>query len=317
MALTLANLNDASMTAFELGIVENIRRTSYLFDAMTFDPAAVATGGGSLVYGYTRELTMSGAAFRDVNDEYTASNGTNEPVTVAIKRFGGTYPVDRAARDSNGLYDIIADQANKKLKAAINLFHSAFVNGTDADAKSFDGIEQMIDAGQVISGTSVNLTTASLFEENKHLLFAKIDEALQKVPGANLILVNDRGSLIFGEAGRRIGYITAAESAMGIKYNTYNGVPIVSIGKDAAGAEIIRVNDGGATPVSLIDVYVLRLGTDGIMCATRATRPVVENILPNFDMLTTSVCNGLIEIVATPIFKTDDCVAKVEGILTA
>ena len=79
MAVTLAQAKLNVQDALQLGVIDEFRKSSFLFDNLTFDDCVSPTGGGStLTYAYTRLVTQPTAAFRAVNSEYTASEVTKQ-----------------------------------------------------------------------------------------------------------------------------------------------------------------------------------------------------------------------------------------------
>ena len=76
MAVTLAEAKKNVQDALQLGIIDEYRKSNFLWDALTFDDVVSPTGGGAtLTYAYTRLLTQPTATFREINHEYTLYYG--------------------------------------------------------------------------------------------------------------------------------------------------------------------------------------------------------------------------------------------------
>ena len=55
MAVTLAEAKKNVQDALQLGIIDEYRKSNFLWDALTFDDVVSPTGGGAtLTYAYTR-----------------------------------------------------------------------------------------------------------------------------------------------------------------------------------------------------------------------------------------------------------------------
>jgi hypothetical protein len=77
MAVTLAQAQLDMQDSIQGGVIENVRRSSWLLDNLTFDDVVQPAGRGStFTYGYTRLVTEATAGFRAVNNEYTPSEAT-------------------------------------------------------------------------------------------------------------------------------------------------------------------------------------------------------------------------------------------------
>ena len=72
MPVTLAQAKVGMADHIDQTVIDEFRRGSLLLDRLTFDNSvSPGTGGSTLTYGYTRLKTPAGAAFRELNAEYT------------------------------------------------------------------------------------------------------------------------------------------------------------------------------------------------------------------------------------------------------
>ncbi|WP_347152474.1 major capsid protein [Peptostreptococcus anaerobius] len=122
----------------QLGVIDEFRKSTWLFDNLIFDDVVSATGGGAtLTYAYTRLKTQPTAGFRNVNEEYATSEVEKQRFTADLKIFGGGFKVDRVIANMGGIADEVALQMAQKIKAAGALFNDTVINGDSAvDSKS-------------------------------------------------------------------------------------------------------------------------------------------------------------------------------------
>ena len=78
------------------GIIQQFAERSDLLRAIPFMDIA----GNS--YAYSREGALSTAAFRGVNEDYTASTGVVDPAVEALRIVGGDLDVDNFILDTGG-----------------------------------------------------------------------------------------------------------------------------------------------------------------------------------------------------------------------
>ena len=161
MAVTLAQAKVGMADHIDQMVIDEFRRGSLLMDKLTFDNSvSPGTGGSTLVYGYTLLKTPSTADFREINAEYTGKEADRETKSVQLKIFGGKFSVDRViARTSNGQIDEVNFQLQEKIKATINTFHNAVING-DKSVKGFDGLDVQKVGGEVARRTLDGLNAA-------------------------------------------------------------------------------------------------------------------------------------------------------------
>lgn len=83
MALTLAEAKTTMVDPIDQTVIDEFRRSSLLLDSLTFDDAvAPATGGSTMVYGYTRLETPNTATTRAINTEWR----TQPKASALLKR---------------------------------------------------------------------------------------------------------------------------------------------------------------------------------------------------------------------------------------
>jgi hypothetical protein len=312
MAISLSEAQKQSQDRILAGVIDDFRKSSYLMDTMIFDDAVAPTGGGTLVYGYTYTLTEASAAVRAINADYAGGNAAIERKSVVCVPMGNWFPIDRVVAASNGLVDRVQFEISQIVKATSACFSDLVVNGDVST--DFDGIDASCATGSVITGTAIDLSTSANISTNANAAVDALNEALGLVPGANAILTSRKGLLKLRSVAQRAGYFTAREDAFGTQVATFAGIPIIDMGaKSGSSTPIVREDDGGATPTSLTDFYVVRLGLDGVHGVTLSGVPMFRVILPDFGAAT-SVVKGAVEMVGAVCVKRADAIAKLEGV---
>lgn len=145
MPVTLAQAALNTQDALDANIIDEFRKQSVLLDRMQFHEAVNPMGGGStLTYGYHRQITQRGAAFRAVNSEYTPAVATKQRYTVDLSPLGGSFEIDRVlAQVARGAE--VTFQLQQLVKATRTKFQDEVVNGdTAVDANGFDGLDKAL-----------------------------------------------------------------------------------------------------------------------------------------------------------------------------
>lgn len=313
MPVTLAQAKLNVQNDIDLSIIDEFRKSSWLFDNITFDDAVNPAGGGAtLTYGYTRLITQPTAAFRAINAEYTPQEVTKAQYTVDLKPFGGSFQIDRvlnavaAARET-------ATQMAQKVKAAKALFNDAFINGDVAvDANSFDGLDK------ALTGSSTELTTGfstawgTIDEAASFAIMEALDLLTAELDGPpDVIMANKKALAKIRSAARRAGYLTRSEDAFGRTVDGYNGIIFIDPGtKAGSNTDVIPVDGLGLT-----DVYAFRLGLDGVHAVSLAGQAPVRTWLPDF-ATAGAVKTGEVEMVAAMALKATKAAAVLRAVDT-
>ncbi|WCG33981.1 major capsid protein [Enterococcus dispar] len=292
--------------------IDEFRRSSFLLDQMIFDDAvSPGTGGSTLVYGYSQLKTPSTAAFRKINQEYTANEADRQDKSVKLKIFGGSYEVDRVIQNTSGQLNESAFQMEQKIKGAANLFHYTAINGDSAvDADSFDGLDKMLTGSSTELGTD-KVTDLTDVTNTKFKILESIDDFLSELDGKPTMLMGN-GKLInmLQSLARQAGFYSRVEDAFGRKVGAYDGIPMVDLGyfyngtthkTDPVVANATRTI-GEAEVTGLTDLYAVSLGLDGFHGVTPLGSAGITAYMPNF---TTpgAVKKGEVEMVAGVALK--------------
>jgi hypothetical protein len=311
MPVTLAQASLATQDDIQAGVIDEIRESSYLLDALTFDDAVTpGTIEPTLTYGYTRVKTPATAAFRAVNTEYVPGEAEVSRHTVDCKIFGGAYEVDRVLAGIGGLIDNVQFQQSQKIKAARGLFHDAVINGDTAlIPDAFDGLDKALAGSSTEFGVGdfIDLSTSAAIDAAYKTVCDQLDLFLSLLDETPTLLgMNNWLKNRLAACARRAGYLTASEDAFGRQVDTYRGIPLIDLGNKPGLATpvvpiVARDPDGAGGPIpvtaGITDLYAMRLGLDGLHGVTIANGEFVHSILPDFSTAG-AVKKGEVEIVA-------------------
>jgi hypothetical protein len=215
MALTLAEAAKLSNDVLLSGVVETIVKDSPVLQRLPF----VEIVGNGLTY--NREATAPSAGFFDVGDTWTESTPTFTQQTATLKIMGGDADIDNflIATRSN-IQDLETAVVELKAKAVHQLFEQTFVTGdVGVNPKSFDGLDKLCDAGQVVSsganGAALNLD--------------KLDELVDAVKGGkpDILLMSRRSRRSLNKLARTSGtFLESDRDEFGQMLQFYDGIPI-------------------------------------------------------------------------------------------
>jgi hypothetical protein len=291
MPVTLAQVQLNSQDDIQPGVIDEIRRSSYLLDQTPFDASVhPGGGGGSLTYGYQRVSTYGTATTRAYNAEYVAQEAQKARFTVDLKPFGGAFQIDRVLQRSAGLVDEMAFQVSQKIKALTAEWHRLFINGDEGTtATEFDGLDVALAGTDTeISATAVQDWTAVANQDTANSRLETLDEMINSLHmRPTCILTNTKGMTRMQNLARRAEYRTEAEDAFGRRAMAYDGIMIVDLGDGPDGNPIIPIETRTVATVEttgLTDIYAVHLGMDGVHGVTLAdTADMVRAYLDEFD----------------------------------
>ncbi len=304
MSVTLAQVSLNSTDALQKGVIDEFRKSSFLLDNIPFEPAVSPQGGGStMTYSYLRVKTEAGAAFREFNKEYTASEAVKEKISADLKIFGGSYEVDRVIADLGGAVNEVDFQSRQKIKSTAALFNDTFINGdSGTNSNAFDGLEKALaNSSTEIKNedAAIDLSTAEAVDTNYMYFLDMLDEFLSLLDappsfiGGNTKLVSKLRACI-----RRASMYTSTRNELGQLIEQYGNIPIVDFGaKSGSNEDIVKTAEDGST-----SLYAGRFGTDGLHAVSLAGANPVKIILPDFKTAG-AVKKGEIEMVAAIALK--------------
>lgn len=263
--LTLTEASKLIQNPLQRGVVEIFPRTSAVLERLPFMDVA------GNAYAWSQEQTLPGIGFRGYNDTYTESTGVINPMTEALRIFGGISKVDRAQVKTQGnINDIRATHDAMKAKAAALEFTRIFFKGdAEADTLAFDGLEKRLTGSQVLAaGTAAGGAALTL---------DMLDQLMDAVQGGPDVLFMNK------TMRRKVNALMRASNqatepiadAFGRPIYAYAGVPIGVIEQDKGGNEILAFDekDAQATPAAAActSIYAMRFGAQEWVSGLQAT----------------------------------------------
>ena len=327
MPITLEEAKVGMADHVDQNVIDTFQRSSLLLDKLTFDNAiSPGTGGSTLTYGYTQLKTPATAGVRSINAEYSANEAKRVEKTANAVIMGGSFQVDRVLQNTSGAVDELAFQLEQKIKAVANEFHYLVINGKSAGTAvagkpddTFDGLAKMLAGTSNEIGSEVDVSTADLMTKNAQAFLDEVDYLLSQVDGPNMLMMNGKMLTKFRGIARRAGYYERTKDDAGRYIETYNGVPIVDLGKYYNGtASVDAVADTAATASALgkSDIYAVSLGLDGFHGISPTGTGVVQSYMPDMSQ-PGAVKTGEVELVAGVVLKNTLKAGVLKGIGTA
>lgn len=306
MAVTLEQAKLNVQDALQMGVIDEFRKSSYLFDNLTFDDAVSPTGGGNtLTYGYTRVTTQPTAAFRAINSEYTAQEAQKQRITVDLKAFGGAFQIDRIIASMGGIQNEVTFQTEQKAKAAKALFNDAFINGDSAvDSNAFDGLEKALTGSSTeynggASASVIDLSTSGAVSTNYMYFLDMLDEFLSELNGeAGFIGGNSKLCAKIRACARRSSMYQTTQDSFGRQIEKYGNAVILDFGTKAGSNDDVVATEADGTT----SLFAGRLGLDAIHAVSIAGQSPVKIYLPDFKR-SGAVKTGEVEMVAAIALK--------------
>lgn len=299
MPTSLAEGKLNAQTDLDVAVIDEFRKESVILDTLIFDDAVNPAGGGAtLLYGYRRQITQGGAAFRAINSEYTPGEVTTQHKSTELKPLGGSFQVDRVvAKVGPNASNAVSLNLREKIKATRTKFQDEVINGdTAVDANGFDGLDKALtgsatefNAGAVADWTDFDTDQAAKFQA-----LDALDEFLSLLDGTPTVLVGNKKTLARVRAiVRRTGMYVRnpidgliGQDGRPINREEYGGILFADAG-DKAGSStpIIPIEGrtvGGNPETGLTDLYAYRVGLDGFHGVSIVGGQLVETWLPDF-----------------------------------
>lgn len=299
MAVTLAQAQLNCTDDVQIGVIDEFRKSSWLFNNLVFDDCVSPVGGGgTLTYGYTRLITQPTAAGRAINTEYTPSEVTKQRFTTDLKIFGGSYQIDRVLTNLKGIVDEVALQSAQKVKATKATFSDMIINGNEStDALTFDGLEVALtgsDTEYNANGSTIDLSTSANVTANYVEFLDALDEFLLTLDGEpSALLMNTKMLAKMRAVARRNGMYQVKQNEFGQQVEYYGNVPMVDLGAKAGSNDpIVAIDENGET-----SIYAVRIGLDGFHALSMAGVAPIQTWLPDFKTAG-AVKTGEVEMIA-------------------
>lgn len=317
MPVTLAQAQLNTQTDLDYAVIDNLRRSTWLFDQISWDDTVTpGTGGASLQYGFTRLVTAAAAGFRAYNQEFVPGQATRVQLSVNLKPMGGAYTLDRDLADLGPAATNENTFQLQQLLASIPIrFMRELIFGDVAvDPLGFDGLNKAL-AGtttEVIpnSGTTAyaDWTSATINTvDEAHDAMDLLDLFLSKVvpsktggmtgnnagelpPGVKAIMGNTESITRVRSIARRAGTYTESKDDLGRTIKRYGDWVLQDIGdREDGSTPIIPIETrdpdgggGGGNITGLTDLYAATFGIDSLHGASKAGSQLVRTWLPDF-----------------------------------
>ncbi len=261
--ITLQKAQLLSQDKLYNGVIDELRKDT-LLDMMIFDNNASYNGGSTLNYVYNKIKTHSGAAFRKINSDYTASEADTEQKTVSLKILGGKYEIDRVIHEYvHGVQ--YADQEGFQLEQKINAvkrgFAQSFISGDSSkNDEQFDGIDVLMSADMKLD-SGIDLSTAALITSNYTALtdaFRDMQANFDGTPTA--FFCSPEGYALIQKIADRAAGFTVTKDEFGKETFRFNGTVFVPLGNVTGSANsVIPTDEDGKTAF-----YPVRIGLDAV-----------------------------------------------------
>lgn len=295
MPVTLAQAKLNTTDDVDMTVITEFQKQSWLLNAMTYDDVVNGAGaGGTLTYGYQRQITQATAGFRALNAEYTPQEVTKQRFTVDLKPLGGSFQIDRVL-DRMAAAAETEFQMKNKIEGAAAAFNDAVINGdTAVDANGFDGLSKALTGSvtEVGATTVTDWTTIAAGNDSAFAAIDVVDSLLGLLNGPPTALLGNTALLskIRG-VGRRAGMYTSDPVTFDstpegtIRVERWGNVVLVDMGtKAGTNTDVIPVTNKTVATVSgnYTDLYAVRLGLNGFHAVSMAGGPLVNTWLPDF-----------------------------------
>lgn len=315
--LTLEQSKVGMADKVEQKIVDEFRRESFLLDKLPFDNAvSPGTGGSTLVYGYQKLLTPSGAQFRGINEEYSKKQAKRKEETAKLAIFGGAFTLDRVIIKTAGAIDELQLQLSEKIKASVNLFHYTAINGDSSkDVKSFNGLAKLLKGSstEVTCDAAIDLTTSAKVTENFQAFLDEMDNFISTMDGKpHALLMNSKMLTKMKGIARRAGYYSRLEDAFGRGVDGWDNIPMIDLGEYYDGEKTnmcVALDDATGTT----DIYAVQFDLIGFHAVSPLGDRIIESKIP--DLNNPGVMkDGDVEMVAAVVLKNTKKAGVLKGI---
>ena len=318
MAMTLAEMKVGMSDKVSQQVVDIFTRESEILQVLPFDNCVSPQGGSTLTYSYIQKKLPSTAAFRTLNNEYTANQATVEKKSADLKIFGGKFSIDRVLKQAEGPWNNMAYQMREKILAAISLFHYTLINGdATTNTQEFDGLDKLLagTATEYGAATSIDISTMANLKTNADALYEQLQNLIKNTK-ADALLMNTAMISKIQTMARLLGYKTESEEAFGRKVTSMDGVRFMDLGNHyTVSSSTVTSNSCVKSGISrkigsaqtdttgLTDIYAVKFDVnDGFHAASLTGNGAIHQYLPDFNQ-PGAVKDGEVEMVAATVLK--------------
>lgn len=232
-SVTLLEATKCGNDMLKRGIVEVLIQESPILEQLSW----MTIAGNALAHNVEESLPT--VQFRDVNNTYSRSWGTDTQHFWGVAIMGGEIFVDNFLVDVVGnVTDIKARQFNKIAKSNAMTFDYYALNGTGT-ASDFKGVKQLIAEG---FGQTMNVSGSTA---GAALTLDAMDQAM------DLLRVGSPDAIWANRFSRR--------KVTGLARSTYTGVSLIDIGTDVFGRQVTMYN---GVPIRILGDDHTQTGTN-------------------------------------------------------
>ena len=299
--LKLADVKVGLVDDLQTTVIDELVKSTYLFEKIGFEPVASLVGGGAgWSYAYNKVKEESTSEFRDINGKYKDSVALTERKNVDLKILGGSFSIDRALRDTGGAPEQVAFQLEQKIKAVKAGFCNAIVNGAViTDSRQFDGLDTLLTGSSteiVAGGTGFDLSTFTKVKDNAAEFVAVLDDFLSiLVEKPDALMGNSKMINKIKAIAKIVGTNTETKDDFGRSIDAYDGIALIDLG-EYNGAPVVAINAGETS------LYAVKFGAQAFHAISPAGASLVDTIAPDFTQASEQV-RGLIELRAAVVLK--------------
>jgi len=303
MALLLEQANLLSQDQLRAGVIEVYVQNSPILQRLDY------LGLRGNAYSYNMEGALPGVAFRGINESYTPSTGVINPQTESLKIAGGELDVDAHIIRSRGP-QVRAAHEGMKIKALARSLNKAFIDGdSSTDPREYDGLNaRLIGSQKILAGAGGAALTQDM-----------LDDLLVQVPGANAILCGTGGWQLMTKLLRASAQVTISVDQYGVQLYSYNGVPLLNVGKDSSEVEILGFDeDPGDATFDTTSIYAVRFGNAAAETDLFGLQNEGGMLVKDLGELETKPAfRTRVEWDTSIVMASNDCAARLYGITNA
>lgn len=254
-SLSLLEAAKYGSTTLGRGVVSTLIQESPILEMLPFTSI---TGNALKV---SVEDTLPTPAFRDVNETYTRSHGTDTERFFGCSILGGEVFIDNyIVRVQADQISAKARQYSKFAKAMSRVFDKYFFDGTGT-AKDFKGINSLISEGlgqTITAGANGATLTLDMLDQTFDSLRSQSSPDVLLMNRVNRRKINSLARSTYSG----VSLIDVGTDSFGRQVNIYNGVPIRIVGDDKDGTAILGHDETQGSSGVASSIYAMAFGTD-------------------------------------------------------
>src|SRR5215207_626119 len=252
--VTLLEAAKTTGDVLKRGVVEVIIQESSILDQLPM----MTIKGDALRHRVEESLPTP--MFRDVNEAYTASWGTD------TEHFWGTAILGQEVKVDNYLVNVMGDQEpvkarqfEKTAKAVALMFDKTVFDGTGVN-KDFKGINSLVTEGfgqSLAAGANGATLTLDMFDQ--------ANDMLRTASQPDAIYLNRTNRRKLTTLARNVSGqfpLIGVTELFGKQVTTWNEVPLRIVGDDHTGSAILGFDETQGSSNIASSIYFVRFGTD-------------------------------------------------------